>query len=105
MTFVQTLSFTCHDEDGLIALMQDWGEESVGAIGFWQAVIMKDRDEPDAYTIWVEFSSYEEAMQNSNRPQTDAYAKRLATLVDGGVRYTNYDLIAGEGSALRGRSV
>jgi len=93
MTFVQTLSFTCHDEDGLIALMQDWGEESVGAIGFWQAVIMKDRDDPDSYTIWVEFSSYEEAMQNSNRPQTDAYAYRIASLVEGYVLYTIFTLI------------
>jgi hypothetical protein len=32
-------------------------------------------------------------MQNSARPETDAFAKQMGALVDGEVRYGNYDVI------------
>jgi len=97
VTFIQTLSFSSEDEDGLFALMDEWGQHTVGAIGYWQSVIMKDRDRPGAFTIWVEFPSYEEAMQNSNRPETDGYARRLRDMV-GEIEYRNYDLVGGAAS-------
>ena len=49
---------------------------------------------PYAYLIVVEFSSDEEAMQNSARPETDAFAKRLASLAHGDVEYRNLDSTA-----------
>ena len=72
MIFVQTLSFICHDEEGLNALFDQWGAETSSTIGYWQSVVMKDRDRPDRYTVWVEFPSYDEAMKNSSRPETDS---------------------------------
>ena len=100
MIFAQTLSFICNDEDGLNALFDEWGTETAGTIGYWQSVIMKDRDRADAFTVWVEFPSYEEAMKNSGRPETDAFAKRLFALVDGEVEYRNYDLVGGAASVI-----
>ena len=100
MRFVQTLSFTCPDEDALFALMTEWGEHTVGAIGYWQAVMMKDRDRPGAWVIWVEFPSHDEAMQNSNRPETDSYAARLRELV-GDIEYRNFDLAGGSASVTK----
>ena len=44
--FVQTLSFTCNDEEALMALFDDWGSETASEIGYWQSVVMKDRDAP-----------------------------------------------------------
>jgi hypothetical protein len=98
--FVQTLSFTCHDEDALMALFDEWGSETAGEIGYWQSVVMKDRDKPDCFTVWVQFPSYEEAMRNSERPETDASAKKLFALVDGEVEYRNYDLVGGAASVI-----
>lgn len=97
MTFVQTLSFTCSDDDALFELMTDWGEHTVGAIGYWQSVMMKDRDRPGSWVLWVEFPSFDEAMQNSNRPETDGYARRLRELV-GDIEYRNFDLVGGSAS-------
>ena len=99
MIFVQTMSFTCGDEDALIALFDVWEAETVEAMGFWQSVIMKDMDRPDGYTVWVQFSSYEEAMRNSARPETDANARKLRDLV-GDIEYRNYDLIGGAASVI-----
>ena len=43
--------------------------------------------------VIAEFETYELAMQNSNRPETDAMAKRMAELCDGPPVFGNYDLI------------
>jgi hypothetical protein len=37
----------------------------------------------------VEFSSYEEAMANSDLPETAEYAQRIATLCEGPVAFRN----------------
>ena len=98
--FVQTLSFTCKDEEALMALFDDWGSETASEIGYWQSVVMKDRDTPGQFTVWVQFPSFEEAMRNSSRPETDANARKLFALVDGEVDYRNYDLVGGAASVI-----
>ncbi len=96
MTFIQTISFDARDEDRLLKLMDGWEQDAQNAPGFRRAWILKDRDRPNAYLISAEFSSHEEAMKNSNRPETDAMAKKLFALIDGQAEYRNYDLIRGE---------
>ena len=41
----------------------------------------------------VEFPSYEEAMENSNRPETAAYAEKMMALCEGEVTFRNLDVI------------
>jgi quinol monooxygenase YgiN len=96
MTFIQTLSFVAKDEGEVTKLMDDWQKDTPNAPGFRRSWILKDRDKPNAFMISAEFSSYDEAMKNSNRPETDAMAKKLFSLVDGEVEYRNFDLIKGE---------
>ena len=43
--------------------------------------------------VVAEFDSYELAMENSARPETDAFARKMAELVDGPIAYGNYDVI------------
>jgi len=43
--------------------------------------------------VIAEFDSYELAMENSARPETDAFAKKMGELVDGAITYGNYDVI------------
>ncbi|HEX9411802.1 MAG TPA: hypothetical protein VF986_08930 [Actinomycetota bacterium] len=93
MSFIQTLSFVARDEEQLKKLMDEWEKDAGAAPGFQRTWILKDRERPNAYLVSAEFSSYDEAMKNSNRPETDAMAKRLFALVEGKVEYRNYDLI------------
>jgi hypothetical protein len=93
MSFIQTLSFVVRDEGQLKKLMDEWEKDAGPARGFQRTWILKDRERPNAYLVSAEFSSYEEAMKNSNRPETDAMAKKLLAMVEGGVEYRNYDLI------------
>ena len=96
MAFVQTISFTTSRLDELRALEQEYeGEQGGQAPGFRSTRILKDRDRENAYMVVAEFDSYELAMENSARPETDAFAKRMAELVDGPVTYGNYDVLEG----------
>lgn len=55
-------------------------------------MITRDRDRPNRYVTIVEFPSYEEAMDNSRRPDTDAFATQMAALCTSGPRYYNLDV-------------
>jgi hypothetical protein len=43
----------------------------------------QDRDTDDVYALIQEFPSWEQAMENSNRPESAAFAAALAALCDG----------------------
>ena len=94
MTFIQTLSFVVRDEGEFNAVMEEWEREgSQQESGPRRVWVMRDRDRPNAYLVSAEFSSYEQAMENSARPETDAMARRLGELTESGVEYGNYDLV------------
>lgn len=96
MAFVQTVSFTSSRADEIKALGDEYDSQQAGqAPGFRRSMILKDRDNDNAYMVVAEFESYELAMENSARPETDAFAKKMAELVDGPVTYGNYDVVEG----------
>ena len=95
MTFIQTISFTTSRMDEMQTLMERWDQEQSGqAPGYRGIKILQDRDTANAYLLIAEFENYEVAMENSNRPETDAFAKEMGELTDSGVTYGNYDVIA-----------
>jgi hypothetical protein len=63
--------------------------------GYRTTRILKDRDRENAYMVVAEFDSHELAMKNSDRPETDAFARKLSELVDGPPTYGNYDVLDG----------
>ena len=94
MKFIQTIAFTSTQEDALRALGENWDNQNQGdAPGYLGSKILKDRDRENAYMVIAEFESYEQAMENSARPETDAMAKQMAALVEGAPTFTNYDVI------------
>jgi hypothetical protein len=94
MAFIQTISFITSRIDEIAALGEEYEREQSGqARGFVGTRILKDRDRENAYMLIAEFGSYELAMENSARPETDAMARRMAELVEGSITYGNYDVI------------
>ena len=57
-----------------------------------RAALTADRDRDGFYVSIVEFDSYEAAMENSNRPEVDEYASRLAKLCDAPPKFYNLDV-------------
>ncbi len=96
MGFVQTISFTTSRIEEIAAIGQEYERDQGGqAPGYRSTRILKDRDRENAYMVVAEFDSYELAMENSDRPETDAFARRLSELVDGPPTYGNYDVLDG----------
>ena len=99
MNFVQTISFTTSRMDEMQQLMDAFGEEDLtdqADRGFVRNQVVKDRDSENAYVVIAEFASFEQAMANSGRPETDAFAKKMAELCDGPPTFGNYDVVSEE---------
>ena len=93
MTFIQIIQFRTKRLEEFNALLDNWLEESKGWRTSSQAMQCRDRDQPDTYINIVQFPSHEAAMANSDRPETGAFAERLAELCDGPPTFRNFDLL------------
>jgi quinol monooxygenase YgiN len=98
MKFLQTISYTTSRPDEIKALSDQFEQETPDAPGFLGVKVLKDRDRDNAYTLIAEFDSYERAMENSARPETDAMARKMAELCDGPPEFRNYDVLEDQAS-------
>ena len=89
MKFVQLIEFSSSRIDEL----RELGREAPGtSTGDATGMVCADRDNPGRYVIIVQFPSYEEAMENSQRPETSEFAARMSELMDGPPTYRNLDV-------------
>jgi quinol monooxygenase YgiN len=93
MTFVQVIEFDTSREQEVQVLMDQWRSETEGTRTATHAWIARDHTKPNHYATIVEFPSYEEAMRNSEMPQTQAMAERMAELCDAPPRFLDLDVI------------
>jgi len=97
MKFVQTISFQTSRMDEMKKLMDDFSDANMtdqgSDRGFVRRQVLKDRDRENGFVVVAEFASYEQAMENSGRPETDAFAEKMSELCDGPPTFGNYDLI------------
>jgi quinol monooxygenase YgiN len=89
--FVQIVEYETDRADEMKALRDDMRDEG-GTPGFDGLTVTQDRDNPRRWLMIVEFASYEEAMANSARPETDAMAKKMAALAAGPPKFHNLDI-------------
>jgi len=92
VSFVQVIEFTTSRADELNALLDEWLEKTQGKRTATRGVQCRDRDRANTYVQIVEFPSYEEAMANSELPETAEVATRLAELCDGPLTFRNLDV-------------
>jgi hypothetical protein len=92
MGFIQIIEYETERPDEIRAL----GDERMEADGApppgFRMAVTKDRDHPNRYYTIVEFSSYEEAMANSNNPSTHEFAMKMAALCSSPPRFYNLDV-------------
>ena len=88
--FVQHIRFKSDKIDDLIKLSEEWNfDDAPGNPSSW---ILRDRENPGSYVVSVVFSSYDEAMKNNVRPETQEFAARMQELCTD-IQFGNYDLI------------
>ena len=94
MKFVQTIAWKTSRVDEMRAVAERFQAENPDpGQGFLGLKMLKDRDHENSYLVVAEFESYELAMQNSARPEVDAFNKEMMALADGPPTFGNYDVI------------
>lgn len=94
MPFIQVIEYKTSRIDELNAALDGWLEATKDKGAASCGVQTKDRDATNTYVQIVEFPSYEEAMANSNLPETSEFAARLASLCEGPPSFLDYPAIA-----------
>ena len=92
MAFVQIIEIETTSPDQIEALVGEWRAKTEGTRRAQRGTLTKDRDRPDTYVQIVEFPSYEDAMANSELPETAALAEKLRTLCVSPMRFRNLDV-------------
>jgi hypothetical protein len=94
--FIQIIEYTTTRIDELNAALDGWLDATKGKRGATRGVQTKDRDATNTYLQIVEFPSHEQAMANSDLPETSQFAAKLASLCDGPPTFRNLDVLREE---------
>ncbi|MFI7482002.1 hypothetical protein ACH9EU_06245 [Kocuria sp. M1R5S2] len=93
MAFVQLIEYTTSRPDEVAEVYAEWERVSEGNRTARRALSTRDRNDPNRYCDIVFFDSYESAMENSELPQTQEYAKKLTELMDGEPTFRDLDVV------------
>jgi steroid delta-isomerase-like uncharacterized protein len=96
MTFVQLIDCRTSRLDEMNRLMDAWVEQTRGKRTATHAVVGKDRSDASHVIEIVEFPSYEEAMRNSNLPETGRIFQDMVALCDEMPDFTDLDVVRDE---------
>ncbi|MGH3497410.1 MAG: hypothetical protein ACRDP1_08095 [Nocardioidaceae bacterium] len=89
--FIQIIEFDTSRIDEVRALADSTADaRSSGTVR--RVFMASDRDRPNHYVTIAEFDSYDSAMENSARPETNDFAEKMAALVDGPATFHNLDV-------------
>jgi hypothetical protein len=93
MKFVQIIDFETDRLEEMQQLIEEAGRSAGRTGGPTRSMLLKDRDRPNRYLALIEFASFEEAMRNSDDPETSRMAERLDALSLDERVFTNCDLV------------
>ena len=93
MAFVQVIEFDSSKFDEMKKIGDEWEAAAAGKSKARRRVLCQDRDQPGHYVNIVFFDSYEEAMENSNLPETQQFSERMMALADGPPKFYNLDVV------------
>ncbi|MFJ4789087.1 hypothetical protein [Streptomyces sp. NPDC088794] len=79
--FVQIVDFETDRIEEMRALAEETDQRLADRTGGpTHRLVLKDRNQPGHYLVVIEFNSYEEAMANSDDPETTRFAQQMAAL-------------------------
>ncbi|OII60982.1 SnoaL-like polyketide cyclase [Streptomyces sp. CC53] len=96
MTFVQLIDCRTRQVDELNHVLDNWAEASRGKRTATHSIVGKDRADSTHVVEIVEFPSYEEAMRNSNLPETNRFYQEMVSLCEEEPQFTDLDVLRDE---------
>jgi quinol monooxygenase YgiN len=97
MSFIQIIEARTKDMEGLKALGDDFYAATEGKRTVRRSIVAQDRNDPERVLVLAFFDSYESAMENSNLPETGAFAEKQAALLEGPPTFHDLDVIEERG--------
>lgn len=91
--FIQIIECRTSRFDELSALEDEWEQATEGKRTLRRSIVARDRNDPQRYLVLAFFDSYEEAMVNSNLPETTDFGAKQSALLDGPMVFTDLDVI------------
>ncbi|MFJ8633337.1 hypothetical protein [Streptomyces sp. NPDC093568] len=93
MKFMQIIDFETERIDEMRELARETEARLAGTNGGpTRRLVLKDRGQPNHYLVVVEFDSYEDAMRNSDDPETTKFAEQMAALCTRPPSFTDCDV-------------
>ena len=92
MAFIQIIEFKTDRFDEVKGLVDDYRASTQDKRTARRGLLTKSRDGENSYVNIVFFESYEEAMKNSEMPETSAFAEQMMKLCDGPPTFHNLDV-------------
>ncbi|GAA0610405.1 hypothetical protein [Streptomyces crystallinus] len=99
MKFAQIIDFETERADEMRDLIRQYEEKARSEgrkLGPTHRTLLRDRSNPNRCLAVVEFDSYEEAMANSDAPETTELARQLAALSSRPPVFTDCDVVESE---------
>lgn len=93
MSFVQVIEYQTSDLDGVRRVNDEWKTATEGKRTAKRIVLGKYRDQADRICEMVFFDSRDDAMRNSDLPETQEYARKLGDLVEGEPQFFDIDIV------------
>ncbi|WOX08883.1 hypothetical protein [Streptomyces sp. N50] len=92
--FVQIVDFETDRFDEMQAVAEEADKRMAGrAGGPTHRLVLRDRNNPGHVLVVIEFDSYEDAMRNSQDPETGKMAERMAALCTRPPSFTDCDVL------------
>ncbi|MGP3928077.1 ester cyclase [Streptomyces sp. 8N616] len=96
MTFVQIIDCKTSKLDDMNRLMDTWVEQTQGKRTATHSIVGRDHTDANHLVEIIEFPSYEEAMKNSNLPETDRTFQEMVALCDEMPTFIDLDVVRDE---------
>ncbi len=93
MAFVQIIEFRTSKIAEMQEVGEEWEKATEGKRKARRVLLCQDRDDPGRYLNVVFFDSYEDAMENSALPETDALSAKMMSFADGPPTFHNLEVV------------
>lgn len=93
MTFVQMMEYETSKPDEVRRTIAEWEQATQGKRSAKRVLSTRHHDDANRYCDIVFFDSYEQAMENSQLPETQTFARKLNELTDGELTYFDLDVM------------
>jgi hypothetical protein len=93
MSFVQLMEYQTKNPQDVQRLHEEWKQVTQGKRNARRLMLTQHHGEPDRFCELVFFDSYEDAMRNSELPETKEFAHKIQGAVDGDITYFDLDVV------------